>query len=102
MPSADSVQVLPGKVVIRTVDVGTGWAPLPKVDHCLSVLVKPRAANTAAIYISDQTGASDANRGELAATDPGITYDIDNPNQLFVASVSGTQKLELHIILRGR
>lgn len=102
MPNADSVQVLPGKVVIQTVSVTTSWAALPKVDHCLSVLVKPRAANTAAIYIADHTNAADAERGELAATDPGIAYDVDNPNQLWVQSVSGTQKLELHIILRGR
>lgn len=100
--ASDWVQVTPGIPRIRTLQVTTGWQQLPAVPHCISVFLKPRSNNTAAIYVAQVANSGDLDRLELAASDPGIGMDIGNPNLLYVSAASGTQKLELICILGVR
>lgn len=102
MPSADSVQVLPGIVRVFARVLSTNWEQLPDVDHCISVFIRPRAGNAAAIYLATFSGAGSLDRIELAATDAGVTFDIDNTNQLFWRAASVTPTAEVICILRGR
>ena len=102
MPTADSVQILPGQPAIFARVLSTNWEQLPKVDHCISVFLRPRPGNAAAIYVATYSGADGTNRIELATTDAGITLDIDSPSKLFVRGASVTPTLEVICILRGR
>ena len=101
MATADRVQIWPGIPRFFARTLSTSWVQLPSVPGCVSVFIRPRAENAAAIYVSHlgTPAPSAVDRIELATTDSGITLDIDNPNLLWVASASGTPVLEVVCII---
>ena len=100
MGLSQNVQITPGIPRTFAVELTTGWAQLPDLDNCISLLLRPRPGGSASIYVSNETGAGGLNRIELGAADPGLALDIPNPNLLYAAMATGTGTLEVVAILR--
>lgn len=102
MATADRVQVLPGIPGIQAISLTTAWVQLPRVDHCISVFVRPRPGGSDGIYLATSDGAASEYQLRMLASDPGITIDTDSPNRLWARAASSTATLELVVVIGVR
>ncbi len=68
--------------------VVVGAAALAPSQHCLSIVLQARKGNTDDVFVGDKNSQD----WEMVAGST-LTLGIDNPSDLFVKSLSGTQTI---------
>ena len=102
MATAERIQVLPGLPGIQAIALDTNWQQLPRVDHCISVFVRPRPGGSNTIYLATESGDNSIRRIEMLSSDIGITIDTDTPSRLWAKAAANTATLEIVTVIGVR